>query len=82
MTLKDELGLLYRDMVMKKLWCDVLAEKETDTEKKKAIKGEAYTATTTAYRIGRMVSDHFRGGSKDVDAWEKQAREDFKESMR
>lgn len=82
MTLKEELGLLYRDMVMKELWCDVLVKKETNTEKKKAIKGEAYTAVTTAYRIGRIVSEHFIGGSKDVDAWEKQAREDFKEKMR
>ena len=81
MTLKEDLGFLYRDMVQQKMWCDRLAQSEADAEKKIYIKGEAYTYATVAYRVGRMVSEHFKGGSKTVDEWELEAREYFKRNV-
>lgn len=79
MTIKDELGLLYRDMVKHKLWNDLLAEKETNKEKKQAYKGEAYFAMTTASKIRYIVMGHFKDGNKVVNDWEEEARVSFKE---
>lgn len=79
MTLKDELGFLYREMIQHKMWNDLLAEKETNTEKKKFYKGEAYMAVSTASKIDSIVRNHFKDGNKEVTEWLEQAKKDFTE---
>lgn len=82
MTLKEELGFLYRDMIRHKMWNDFLAEKETNKEKKQAYKGEAYMAVTVASNVERMVTHHFKDGGKDVRKWLDQAKKQFVEDTK
>ena len=77
MTLKDELGLLYRDMLKQKLWFDRLSKKEMDDKEKAFLQGESYTRNYIAAKIRRMVSDHYRNGKNDVKEWDEEAKAMF-----